>query len=160
MIGRTFMRDNELAWLTEQAKGKELVVEFGSCYGHSTRALADSAMRVIAVDDFRGPRDQDIEPLERQNIFTDFLENLKDYQNITVMKCDHAEYVVPDCDMAFIDGDHGYDNIKRDLLKFINRKNLFLCGHDYEWWPSVKQAVDELIPDVEVYDGNVWYKQL
>jgi len=57
-------------------------------------------------------------------------------------------------DVIYIDGDHSYQGVKRDLelARQLVKKDGFICGHDYEMNPAktsnnynfgVKQAVDE-----------------
>jgi hypothetical protein len=160
-VPNTRVQEHEQQWLGHMAKGKKLAIDIGTCYGHSAIGLALGAERVIAVDDFMGPREPQFPDSERYDILRCFLENTKDYPNILLQIVNHDKFIPPsDCDIAFIDGDHQYESAKRDILKFLNIKGIFLCGHDYLYWPSVKAAVDELIPGVQVYEPNIWYKQL
>lgn len=160
-VPNTRVQEHEQDWLAEVSKGKKLAVDLGVCYGHSTIGLARGAERVIAVDDFYGPREPQFPDSERNDILNCFLQNTLNYHNIIVVMANHDEYIPPeDCDIAFIDGDHTYESARRDISKFLHIKGIFLCGHDYLYWPSVKQAVDELIPNVEVYPPNIWFKQL
>ncbi len=161
IVPATSVLPHEAIWLAENSRGKRLIVEIGSCYGYSTVALATHAKKVIAVDDFKGCRDLGMSDEARGCIFDVFKEITKGYNNIEVDCTDHADYIPPiDCDMAFIDGDHSYENVHRDISRFLERTNLLLCGHDYTWWPGVKMAVDELLPGVEFFSDNLWFKQL
>lgn len=47
-------------------------------------------------------------------------------------------------DVIFLDGDHTYETVKRELSGFWNKVNEggVLAGDDYDW-PEVKEAVDE-----------------
>lgn len=47
-------------------------------------------------------------------------------------------------DFAFIDADHGYESVIRDLESWWPkiRAGGLLAGHDYTHWPSVARAVD------------------
>jgi predicted O-methyltransferase YrrM len=59
-------------------------------------------------------------------------------------------------DMLFIDGDHEYESVKRDIelwAPFVASGGL-LCGHDYFDAPGVQQAVREMLPDHEM--GSIW----
>lgn len=160
-VPNTRVQEHEQAWLAYVAKGKKLAVDLGVCYGHSAIGLAMGAEKVLAVDDFLGPREPQFPDSERYDILRCFKENTKDFNNIEVVMVNHDDFTPPpECDIAFIDGDHQYESALRDIKKFLGIKGIFLCGHDYLYWPSVKRAVDELIPDVQVYEPNIWYKQL
>ncbi|NIO09676.1 MAG: hypothetical protein GTO40_17400 [Deltaproteobacteria bacterium] len=61
-------------------------------------------------------------------------------------------------DFVFIDADHSYPSVIRDILAYQD-KCTFLSGHDYcEKWPGVMAAVDELIPDRKLGPDGVWYR--
>jgi GMP synthase-like glutamine amidotransferase len=159
--GFTGMRQSELSWLIQASVNKKCIVELGSCYGHSTIALAQSGAKVIAVDDFYGPRDVGMGENERAEIYSKFLKNTKNYSNITSVVMDHKDYFPPpDCDMVFIDGEHSYEAVTRDVKKYLNHKPILICGHDYEWWLEVKRAVDDLFPNIQVWDNNLWHIDL
>jgi predicted O-methyltransferase YrrM len=67
-------------------------------------------------------------------------------------------------DFVFIDADHQYESVKKDIEKWLPKikKGGIISGHDYRE-PSedngVKTAVDELIPDRELF-GEVWWKKI
>ena len=83
---------------------------------------------------------------------------------------DYAENVVdkyPDgsFDYIFIDGDHSYDGVKKDIAMWTCKvkKGGWIGGHDYDHpkLPGVKPAVDEAFPDgVELDDNRTWFKRL
>ena len=66
--------------------------------------------------------------------------------------------------MVFIDADHAYDSVKRDILNYrpFLRKGGLLCGHDYYYgWPGVMHAVDELVFFKWVIDdGTIWHSEV
>ncbi len=174
-----FMEPRELVWLASQAKQHELIVEFGSFLGRSTRALADNtAGRVYALDDWAGLRDQEWEPAVLKQLTEDFEKNmhigfclhLKDHIDsgkVIPITVNHSNpELLPEewldgnkPDMIFIDGDHKYESIKRDLV--TSQKRLrpggLLCGHDFNW-PGVKKAVEEELTDFQIAPGtSIWY---
>jgi hypothetical protein len=65
-------------------------------------------------------------------------------------------------DMVFIDGDHGYEAVMRDLevwLPLLGGVGL-LCGHDYGVWEGVARAVDERLPQRSVVSGGtIWFSE-
>lgn len=106
----------EAARLAELAHGK-LVLEVGSEYGRSTIALASTAHRVHAVDWHRGDGMSGW-----KDSLPEFLENLSKYKvrdKVTVHLGTWQE-VAPVMgayrfDLAFIDGDHSEEAVKRDF---------------------------------------------
>jgi len=65
-------------------------------------------------------------------------------------------------DFVFIDADHSYEAVKRDIEDWMPkvRKGGYLCGHDTQL-PGVQEAVKECVEDYEVYyDNFCWIKQV
>ncbi len=67
-------------------------------------------------------------------------------------------------DLVFIDGDHSYDQVCRDIRAWTPhlKEGGILCGHDYGFdkYPGVKQAFDELgWKQVGLIDHLVLYRR-
>ena len=68
-------------------------------------------------------------------------------------------------DLVFIDAEHDYDNVKRDILAWypLVKEGGIICGHDYaSREPGVIKAVNEIYGEdnVEViHPGSVWVKK-
>ena len=153
-----WMFQEELLWLAETAKKSNLIVEFGSHCGRSTRALADASpemTRVIAVDPWSGEyldKDDKQTSFLGGSRFDDFQKNMRDHilsgkvlpvrKLSTDFKLDNEK-----ADFVFIDGDHRYEVVKQDIENGLSMlaPGGILSGHDYhhEAWPGVAQAVDE-----------------
>ena len=149
----------ELDWLHMNACNKNLIYEIGSFLGRSTVALLESGSNVVAVDDFYGNREDNVSKEVRGQFYREFLKNTAMYSNLSVLKIDHEQFI-PDkeCDMVFIDGSHLYDHVVRDIKKFMNHKNILICGHDFAWWNSVREAVIHLFPHkFQLVGPNLWY---
>lgn len=60
----------------------------------------------------------------------------------------------------YIDGAHDYEQVKKDIenAQLFIKDGGTIAGHDYHA-PGVKQAVTELLGDVELYE-NTWIKNL
>ena len=58
-------------------------------------------------------------------------------------------------DFVFIDADHCYEAVKKDILAWKD-KTSFLCGHDYGN-TGVRQACSELLDAVPVGVDGCWY---
>lgn len=69
-------------------------------------------------------------------------------------------------DFVFIDADHSYEGCRADLRAWLPkvRPGGLLCGHDYDNpdFPGfgVKQAVDELLGNVELGANFTWFKRI
>jgi len=166
-----WMTPLELGWLAKQASQHSRIVEVGSFLGRSTRALADNTPGwVMAFDDWHGPRDAGIniqgENLEFTqlpekhgfNFFEMFIQNLREHIDSGKVKVLCADHGDPDIlpveflrgsdsekpDMVFLDGHHGYEAVKRDLLIWKARlaEGGLLCGHDLDF-DGVWRAVTE-----------------
>ena len=166
-----FMEPRELVWLATQAKQHELIAEFGSLLGRSTRVLADNTPgTVYALDDWKGLRDEKGERIPIEHAYRGFCLYLREHIDSgkvvpIVVDHEHPESLPPEWlngakpDMVFIDGDHRYESVKRDLLTSLDRirSGGLLCGHDFNWL-GVKQAVKEALPDVQLVSGtSIWF---
>lgn len=155
-----WMTYDELFWLADQSSQHKAIVEIGSFLGRSTRALADNTSgTVYAVDDWIGPRDVswNITPPDFYKIFN---QNIEDLSNIVVVKSDHSNIqldVVPD--MVFIDGDHAYESVVRDIKYWHTRlaPGGLLCGHDLQL-PTVQNAVTNVLGTMNQAPGTyIWF---
>src|SRR5262249_29650597 len=100
--------------------------------------------------------------IDHRNLFSQFKANTSSLANIETIRMDHAEAEVPcDPDMVFIDGDHRYEAVKRDILKWQPKLKSggLLCGHDRNW-PGVEQAIQELLPSWKPGPGTLWSCQI
>jgi hypothetical protein len=84
-------------------------------------------------------------------IFTDIIRKVGLERHIEPFKGTSVDYSklnkIP-LRMAFIDGDHTYDGVKKDVLALSDMivENGYLCFHDYSnTFPGVVRAVDELV---------------
>jgi hypothetical protein len=159
-----WMSETELYWLATQAKKHQTIVEIGSFLGRSTRALAENTQgKVLAIDDWKGVRMTawgDTVPVP-DDCYGTFCKNLADLipSKVIPVVTDHAHIPFDvHANMTFIDGDHLYESVKRDILFWRGRTD-FLCGHDSEW-PGVQQALEELCPNYcRVAETSIWYDQ-
>lgn len=56
------------------------------------------------------------------------------------------DYADKSLDFVFIDADHSYEGVKRDIISWLPKmKNgSILAGHDYGWSPDVRRAVKDV----------------
>lgn len=122
-------------------------VELGVWYGRSSFYMASEivkskkSIRLFSIDWFlKSP----IEAVKNNLDRFDFVDVIK-------MRSDYAADLFKDgtIDFCFIDADHNYEGVKRDILAWLPKikKGGIIAGHDYgnERYPGVKQAVDELL---------------
>jgi len=64
---------------------------------------------------------------------------------------------IPFVDLIFIDADHSYKGVCKDIDAYKNKINLggLLCGHDIDY-PGVNKAVKEKIKNFDVGPNFVW----
>lgn len=173
-----WMKSAELAWLARAASSCDTVVEVGSWKGRSTKALAKTSKGVVyAVDHWKGssqPEDATASQAEREGadaIYRTFASNLAreiSERHVVPIRAESGEAVVAlqrkirFCDMLFIDADHGYESVKRDIKLWspLVRSGGLLCGHDYHpTWPGVVKAVDEMVPSRSLMmGGTIWFQ--
>lgn len=163
-----WMSVQELTWLATMAKQRMHIVEFGSLHGRSTRAIADNNNpmgRIWAVDPWAG----DYYDEEGTNIpistyvMPYFIQNLKDHidaGHVVPVRMFSYQFSLPyQIDMVFIDGDHRYETVVKDIKKAFEllKPGGLISGHDYGHpsWPGVKQAVDEYVGQTKV-EGTIW----
>lgn len=131
-------------WLTEVeadalaalAKGKR-VLELGAYKGRSTIALATTAREVVSVDWHKGDANIDRETANGAgyNTLPEFLENIKDYPNITPL-VSRTEDVAPllvdqTFDMVWIDANHTFTAVQHDWTLARSFKPAIIAIHDW-----------------------------
>jgi len=72
-----------------------------------------------------------------------------------------AAKVIPnELDLVYIDAAHDKENVMADIRSWWPKVRLggMLCGHDYDHpdWPSVKEAVKELLPTASGHGCDWW----
>jgi predicted O-methyltransferase YrrM len=169
-----WMATVELEWLAQQARRSNIIVEIGSWKGRSTKALSYASRGVVyTVDHWTGCEDSANKiagTIGADVLVGEFYRNLTD--EIQSGRCvpirsesEPASKFLADVlkdrriDMVFIDGNHAYEAVIRDIKiweKLLTPHGL-LCGHDYsENWPGVVRAVNELFPSRKLGPGAIW----
>ena len=128
------------------AEGRR-ALEAGSHFGRSTIALASVAELVHAVDWHRG------DPWAGEGYsLPAFVENLRRYgvAEKVVVHVGRFEHVAPALRdhwfaLVFLDGAHGYEDVKRDLGLFATKAPAggHVAVHDYGRFEGVTMAVEE-----------------
>lgn len=179
---RGYMTPDELYWLAANAKGKDTVLEIGSWLGRSTKAMAATVGgRVYAVDHWKGTIDDaTLEEAKLIDPWAEFNHNLSveiNSHKVEPVPMEHAAlsdenpsyfcgmtlaYVpIKDADMTFIDGDHAYEAVVRDIenAKRLTKPGGLISGHDFcDAHPGVMKAVREMVPGARIAPGTtIWY---
>lgn len=161
-----WMTPEELRWLESTARGKQLVVEFGSWRGRSSVALA-AAVKLVCVDTFV---DMPQEDGTGESTYPHFCRSIAD-------DADHVEAIVASlaseataamlrkrfgnsADVVFIDASHDEQSVLRDIsiAASLVRPGGILCGHDFSpAWPGVVSAVKNNFKDFQRGPGSIWW---
>ncbi len=91
--------------------------------------------------------------------FLQLTEPYKDRCVVLKMISDEAIYYIKEkVDFIFIDGEHSYDFILRDIINYLPllKTGGWIGGHDYST-SSVKKAVDEICPNRIIEESNTWW---
>jgi hypothetical protein len=96
------------------------------------------------------------------NVYEEFLKNIKYVdKSINPIKglSENVVKLYEDCslDFVFIDADHEYDGVKKDIENWFEKvkKNGIIAGHDYvETFPGVIKAVDEFFGKENIIINN------
>lgn len=142
-----------------KAKTGSIFVEIGCWKGRSTAYLAESIKKskkniiLYAVDTFGGTPDnyQQNKHLIRmgESLYNTFIRNMIACNaNVFPIKLPSIEasdmFKDKSIDFVFIDGDHSYIAIKKDIETWYSKLKIggILAGHDYKM-PEVEKAVNE-----------------
>jgi len=162
-----WMSIEELTWLARQARRHSRILEVGSWLGRSTAALSDNTEGVVyAVDTFLGSPETNDDPSWKDHpepwnwLWEEFKKNAA--ENIIPARMQSVEAAAmfakagETFDMIFIDGAHDTESVKADIKAWrpLLAPGGLLCGHDY--FTTVKEAVDELIPRPMIAAGTIW----
>ena len=165
------------------------MLEIGCWTGHSTSILARHAKskrwKVVVVDNFGGNEGTPLKEFaEKNGVKQIFLDNMKElglFDSVILfdMDSDSAHEYLDNYSFSFmfLDGGHGYEQVKKDLKNYIHKlsKDAIICGHDYESETyderyieedyvdgkhhGVIKAVNEVFGKVE-HEGRMWWVKL
>lgn len=162
-----WMSPTELEWIARNAQKCQKIIEVGSFKGRSTRAFCDNCPgTVLAVDPWDGPyiTHHNKVLFDQAESWPEFQQNLAGVTNLKIFKGTFDDFALinkeKDFDLVFIDGDHRYETVIRDInygLQILKSGGI-LSGHDYTHpdWPGVREAVDVLLPHKEVLNSIWW----
>lgn len=148
-------------------------VEIGVFWGETTFYLLERFpnLKLLGVDLWKpvtcgnksdeGYREYEEFPLE--DYYKEICRKAKNYPQLRIMRYDsaHASYFYKDkeFDFVFIDGDHTYEGVKRDIEAWKLKVSKFVCGHDIHM-EGVRKAVLENFDSYNELDNFVWYTRI
>lgn len=166
-----WMWNQDLYWLAIKASVHFDILEIGSFLGRSTRALADNTNGFVTACDIW---DYDMYKNSNHDLFRlypnaerIFIDNLKDHISsgkVTMHKGSLYDKKVPSIfDMIFIDGNHEYEFIKKDIqiAKKVVPRGL-ICGHDFgtEWRDVEKAVREEFGTNFGTFGSSLWFTEV
>lgn len=134
----------ELIYFVRENCNAKVWCEIGSFIGESALIIASFPFieKIHCVDIFSG-----------KQYHEEFLKRTSHLNNkFEIHKCKSEDFhnKIPDesVDVIYIDGDHSYDTVKKDLdlaLRIV-KNNGFICGHDYfKGQNGVCEVVDKFV---------------
>jgi len=164
-----WMTFEEQLFLNSLGDKYKTIIEAGCWMGRGTTSILKNHpdIKLICVDSWEGSVDvrDDTHHLARQmDVYSIFLDNVKDYKNIEIKRGNGVDMAstIPDysVDACFIDMGHDFDSVVSDIRAFRNKvkKGGLLCGHDFlePNWMSVCQAVRQELGEPEILVGTIW----
>lgn len=136
-----------------QKNNFKTIAEVGVKFGRTTYFLLDNLpdITIYAID-------LDISKFYNKEIKEKYKDRLIPIQGYSYAVADR----LPDqsLDLVFIDADHSYDAVKKDILAYTPKLKTtgLLTGHDIDY-PGVNRAVNELIKNYDVGPNFVWIKK-
>ena len=93
------------------------------------------------------------------------VNRVKDYKTqIIRMKSLKAVRLFKDrsLDFIFVDAAHDYTSVKRDIIAWSHKVKVggIISGHDYDLFPGVTKAVDELLVGVEFDEDYTYFAEV
>jgi len=140
--------------------------EIGSYIGESTKIFAENFRRVYAIDpweDNYDPMDEACNCAPFNLVENEFDKNMAYYPNVFKIK-GKSQDILPNnnhrFEIVYIDGNHTYEYVKKDIHICLEKNVIAISGHDYHHnWPGVAEAVNEIlgIPD-QIFCDSSWIK--
>lgn len=121
---------------------------------------------VYCIDTWEGSEGDPTQALMREHdVFQAFCQNAGEKLFRGIFPCRGPSemwakvWPIP-LDLVFLDGDHRYEAVKRDIELWTPhvRRGGILCGHDYPNEPGVVQAVNESGGGQRM--GRVWWRRI
>lgn len=140
------------------------MLEIGSYKGESTSIFASSGIfdEIHCIDPYEGKEEaNDMFQETWESVLNEFTINTRYFSNIILHK-DYSHNIVNKFpnqyfDFIYIDANHEYEPVKKDIELYLPKTKHLIGGHDYqESWPGVLKAVNEIFgtPHSTFEDGS------
>jgi hypothetical protein len=139
------------------------IIELGTLFGFATNVIADAkrpAQQLVTVDNFCW-NPLGFTPYHHREFTRHSLHYVLRNCNteLFVGDCQQfwEQYAGPPPALVFIDANHEYEFVKKDIERAVEKGARIVAGHDYTaTWPSVQRAVTESFgEDFEVVE-SLW----
>jgi hypothetical protein len=134
--------------------------------------IANSSKNIefYCVDNWKGSSEH--KDVKEEDLYNNFIENMrpleKYYKSIKSNSVEAADQFEDESiDFVFIDASHEYEDVKNDINTWLPKvkKDGILAGHDYyvdeyDYFPGVKKAVDELLENFSTSERCFIYKKV
>ena len=164
-----FAYQNLYSDIVKKINDGDTIVEVGAWKGRSTSFLAveiansKKNISFYVVDTWEGSVEHKIDPNQYDliNLYETFINNMKPvekyYTPLRMTSIEASEkFADNSLSFVFLDASHEYDDVKEDIKKWMPKVKPggILAGHDYyvdkyDWFPGVKQAVNEELGEVK-----------
>ena len=129
------------------------VLELGAWKGRSTVVLSEAAKYVVSVD-----RHEGIEQAGGEDSLPDYLGVARDLPNVAIVVASFADFVpllaARRFDLVFIDGDHDYANVQRDITLALMLDPPVIAFHDWDF-AEVRDAATVILGEPNGVGGSV-----
>ncbi len=152
----------DLAKMANANYASSIIIEIGALFGLSTQALLEGGkdLKVVTIDNFAwnpiGLTSDRHEQMLRSNL-NYFIRQ----RRLEIFKGQSLEYLQKRYSgekvaMVFIDADHSYEGVLKDINMAESVDAKIVCGDDYSF-PGVRQAVEEQYSGFVQHAGDMWW---
>lgn len=160
------------------------IIEVGTWKGQSAITMAEAsgpATKIYCVDTWEGASEFKLnekmygDRWSTKNVYEKFISNCIHHRvldKIEVVRAKSSEAIVPLAKLIYIDGEHSYDGVMEDLVKYWDQvmPGGIMFGDDYNlvvakgrpdgYMCGVKEAVNDFVVErnlkLEIRYGNFW----
>jgi len=156
----TWTEDHAMAYLAEQARQCDLIVESGTYMGASALMMLEATRglntKVFAVDPFMVEGTEFVTRLNLQEHIASGRAIVMPMRSAPAMRKLEEQSLRGKIDMVWVDDGHAYEDVCYDIVCWypMLKPGGLLCGHDYE--TEVKRAVDDNLKDVKQPVPRLW----